>query len=453
MRNSGGCRDCGLRAGSQSNMNEPKKVYLQSLGCPKNLVDSEVMLGTLASQGYELTTDRNAAEVIVVNTCGFLQAAAKESIDTILDLAREKKSGNCQKLVVAGCLAQRYQGELPKELPEADLFIGTNDYARIGELLEGIPDREYIHKPLYVHHSETPRLLATAPHTAYVKIAEGCNHTCSFCIIPKLRGKQRSRPVDDISCEIKNLKGMGVQEFNLIAQDTTDYGGDLHDGTTIEKLFRALAKIPGDHWFRLMYAYPLRFSDELIEIMASSPNFCRYVDIPFQHISDRILQSMHRGSNGTYIRRLVERLRAGVPKIAIRSTFIVGYPGETDREFAELARFFEETSLERVGVFRYSPEPGTAAEALLDQVPDPVKRQRYDRLMTLQQKISLKKNRDRIGTKVRVLVEGPDWGRTEWDAPEIDGKIRLKGKPTRGRFAEAVVDGASEYDLTGWIGQ
>ena len=435
-----------------------KKVFLQSLGCPKNLVDSEIMLGTLAAQEYELTTDRSAAEVIIVNTCGFLQASARESIDKILDLAREKEKGNCQKLVVAGCLSQRYAGELPKELPEVDLFVGTSDYPRIAELLNesdrsDVSDRSdlphWSDLP-YVHQADTPRLLATAPHTAYVKIAEGCNHTCSFCIIPKLRGKQRSRPVDDIVAEVRNLLEIGVKELNLIAQDTTDYGGDLHDGTTIEKLFRTLTTISGDHWIRLMYAYPLRFSDELIEIMTGSPNFCRYVDIPFQHINDRILHSMRRGSNGHYIRRLVLRFKR--EDIAVRSTFIVGYPGETDREFQELLDFIREARLERVGVFPFSREEGTAAVGLEGQIAEKTKKERRDLLMQAQQEISLEKNHRRVGQRIRVLVEGKNgkcWGRTEWDAPEIDGKVTLKGGTAEiGKFCEAIVTEASHYDLT-----
>lgn len=432
-----------------------KKVYLESLGCPKNLVDSEIMLGTLVSQGYELTAKKSEAAVIIVNTCGFLQSSVKESIDTILKLAKEKENGNCEKLVVTGCLSQRFQGKLPKELPEVDLFVGTNDYPKIAELIADPPDRKYIHKPLYVHQAETPRLLATASHTAYVKIAEGCNHTCSFCIIPKLRGRQRSRPIDDVITEVKNLKSMGVKEFNLIAQDTTDYGADLHNGTNIEGLFRTLAAIPGDHWFRLMYAYPLRFSDELIEIMAGSPNFCRYVDIPFQHINDRILRSMRRGSDGAYIRRSIERMRQKIPGIAIRSTFIVGYPGETDAEFQELLEFLRETELERVGLFPFSRETGTAAAEFPEQVPEKIKKGRRDTLMKLQQKISFKRNRGRVGQKIRVLVEESSaasaWGRTEWDAPEIDGKIFLTGNPSVGTFNEVLVIGASPYDLTGTL--
>ncbi|MBI2082082.1 MAG: 30S ribosomal protein S12 methylthiotransferase RimO [Deltaproteobacteria bacterium] len=434
--------------------NAPKKVYLQSLGCPKNLVDSEIMLGQLATQGFELTQNQKEAEVIIVNTCGFLQSSVKESINTILDLSKEKKSGSCEKLVVTGCLSQRYQGELPKELQEVDLFIGTNDYAEIGRVLSRVPpSREYIHPPLYVHTSDTPRLLATASHIAYVKIAEGCNHTCSFCIIPKLRGKQRSRAIADIVAEVKNLQSMEVKEFNLIAQDTTDYGYDLHDGTNIEKLFTELAKISGDHWFRLMYAYPLRFSDELIDIIASSPNFCRYVDIPFQHISDRILKSMHRGSNGAYIRRFVERIRGKIPDVGIRSTFIVGYPGETETEFQELAHFLEDAELERVGVFTYSHEEGTEAADLSDQVSEKVKKERRRILMERQQEISLKKNRGRLGKKLKVLADRPFGsgravGRTEWDAPDIDGNVELKGKGiTAGNFYEVTVTGATPYTL------
>ncbi|MBI4374511.1 MAG: MiaB/RimO family radical SAM methylthiotransferase, partial [Deltaproteobacteria bacterium] len=295
------------------------------------------------------------------------------------------------------------------------------------------------------------------PHTAYVKIAEGCSHTCSFCIIPKLRGKQRSRPVDDIITEVRNLKGMGVKEFNLIAQDTTDYGSDLHNGTTIEKLFSELAKIPGDHWLRLMYAYPLRFSDELIEIIASSPNFCRYVDIPFQHINGRILKSMHRGSDGRTIRGLVERMRERIPGIAIRSTFIVGYPGETEAEFQELAGFLKEAKLERVGVFTYSDEEGTEAAKLVDRVPEKIKKERRKILMEEQHRIILKKNGHVIGKQIKVLTEkslgrGRFLGRSEWDAPEIDGSVELRGKSLdAGRFYQARVTGAKPYALVAEI--
>ncbi len=427
-----------------------KKVYLQSLGCPKNLVDSEIMLGTLVKEGYELTTDKEAAEVIIVNTCGFLQASAKESVEAILSLAEEKKKGNCSKLIVTGCLPQRYEGELPKELPEVDLFVGTNDYPKIAELLNAnLPDREYIHKPLYIHDEETPRILATPKYSAYVKISEGCNHTCSFCIIPKLRGKQRSRPIGSIVEEIRRLQDQGVREFNLIAQDSTDYGGDLHDGTTIERLLAEIAKLSGEHWFRLMYAYPLRATDELIEILASSENFCRYIDIPFQHINDRILKSMRRGSDGGYIRDLVERLRKKIPEIAIRTTFIAGYPEETDEEFEELLRFIEKAQFDRMGVFRFSSEEGTPAATLKGQVPDGVKEERRRAAMELQRTISLKKNRDRIGKKIKILVEEDGrWGRSEWDAPEIDGKVFLNGpKVSGGNFRKAVVTEARPYDL------
>lgn len=431
-------------------MKNSKKVFLQSLGCPKNLVDSEIMLGSLTQKGYELTHDESQADLIIVNTCGFLQASAQESVNTLLKLAEQKKSGNCKKLIATGCLSERYQGAggISQELPEVDLFVGTNDYAKIAELAD-LPDREYIHPPLYIHNENTPRLRATPKHWAYVKISEGCNHTCTFCIIPQLRGKQRSRSIDSIIAEMQQLHSEGVREFNLIAQDSTDYGGDLHDGTTIEKLLAAISrKLPLGIWCRLMYAYPLRFSDELVERLADSDHFARYLDIPFQHISDPVLKSMRRGSNGNYIRDIITRLRKKIPGMGIRTTLITGYPGETEDDFKRLYEFVTEAGLARVGVFAFSNEPGTPANELPDQVPQPMREERRDRIMELQQRISLKRNQSLVGKIVTVLVEQTGWGRSEWDAPEIDGKVILTGQNLiPGEFRRAKITKALPYDL------
>ncbi|MBI1909337.1 MAG: 30S ribosomal protein S12 methylthiotransferase RimO [Deltaproteobacteria bacterium] len=431
-----------------------KKVYLESLGCPKNLVDSEIMIGSLLTKGYTVTTDKTEADVVVVNTCGFLEASSRESIETVVQLGQEKKKG--AQLVVAGCLVQRYGQELAKGLKEADLLIGTDDYAKLGNLIsEKLPERAYIHEPLYIPTAAMPRLLTDRVST-YVKIAEGCNHTCSFCIIPKLRGRQRSRSIPDIRKEVENLLNQGVKEISLIAQDTTDYGNDLHNGTTIEKLLRELGKIEGDHWLRLMYAYPLRFSDELVSIFKETPTLCKYIDIPFQHSSDRLLQSMHRGSNSRYIWSIIERLRKEIPQMTIRSTFIVGYPGETDKDFEGLCRFIREAELERVGVFAFSIEEGTEAALLPNQVPDSVKKERKGALMELQQKISLKKNRALIGKSLKAIRE-KNHARLENQAPEIDGVVKLKGKgvmnhtPTKNPFITVEITSADPYDLVGCI--
>ncbi|MDO8461670.1 MAG: 30S ribosomal protein S12 methylthiotransferase RimO [Deltaproteobacteria bacterium] len=429
-----------------------QKVYLETLGCPKNLVDSEIMIGSFLTKGYTVTTDKTEADVIVVNTCGFLEASSKESIESVVSLGQTKKEG--AKLVVAGCLVQRYGKELSPELPEADLLIGTNDYAEIANLLsQSLPEREYLHEPLYIPTAAMPRLLTDRVST-YVKIAEGCNHTCSFCIIPKLRGRQRSRSIADIRQEVENLLAQGVKEISLIAQDTTDYGNDLHNGTTIEKLLRSLGEIPGDHWMRLLYAYPLRWTDELIEIFRDTPTICKYLDIPFQHISDRLLQSMHRGSNSRYIWSIIERLRKEIPQMTIRSTFIVGYPGETEKDHKELEKFLQSAELERVGIFTYSQEEGTEAASLPDQLAKPLKEERRASLMELQQKISLKKNKALIGKKMKAIRE-KNHARLESQAPEIDGIVKLTGKgainhaPTKNPFMTVKITDAGPYDLTG----
>lgn len=404
-----------------------EKVHLVSLGCPKNRVDSEVLLGETLSQGRALTTDPRDADIIIVNTCAFLQSAVEESIETILDLARYKKIGVLKKLIVAGCLPERYSGKLAQEFPEVDEFIGARE----------------------IQTRLATRLVTTPSWTTYIKISEGCNHNCSFCIIPQLRGRQVSRSIESLFTEIRQMAENGTKEFNLIAQDSTDYGVDLKDGTTLEKLFATLNKIPGELWFRLMYAYPLRFSDELIDLIAESPNMCKYVDLPLQHINDSILKSMLRGSNNRYIYRLIDKLKKR--EIALRTTFIVGFPGETEEAFYELEQFVKETEFDRLGVFTYSPEEGSPAATLPNPVPEEVKKERQDRLMALQRNLSLKKHRTLIGKTIKVLVEG-ETGRSETFAPEIDGGIRLTGSlPPPGSFAPVTITKAQAYELTGEV--
>lgn len=432
-----------------------KTVYLESLGCPKNLVDSEIMLGSLLTNGYLMTNDETEADLIVVNTCGFLESASQESIGRLKSLADQKKKGSCKQLVMAGCLVQRSGDEMRQKLPQVDLFIGTHDYPKLAKLVEeALPERPYLKDPLYIPSAAMPRLL-TNHRSTYVKIAEGCNHVCSFCIIPNLRGKQRSRSIEDIVQETKNVLAQGVKEINLIAQDTTDYGGDLHNGTTIEKLMRALAEIPGDHWIRLMYAYPLRFTDELVQIMKESPTICKYIDIPLQHISDTILKSMKRGSDSRYIWRIVETLRREIPEMTIRSTFITGFPGETEADFEKLHDFIRQAELERVGIFPFSVEKGTVAATLPHQVPQKIAEERRDILMATQQEISLKKNKRLIGKTVTVLDDFHST-RLASQAPEIDGvvKINRQGSNTRPpeqAFLSVKITGADPYDLEGQL--
>ena len=404
-----------------------KKVCLVSLGCPKNLVDAEMMLGQYKKDGFEISTDPAISDVIVVNTCGFIEEAKRESIEKILQMSRHKETGRCQKLVVSGCLSQRYKDELSREIPEVDLFLGA---AQI------LPD------------PDLPRIQATPSHYTYVKISEGCSHSCSFCIIPAIRGRLRSRPVDSIVREVREGVGRGVKEFNLIAQDLNEYGRDLKNKTNLTKLLQTLDRIPGDYWIRLLYMYPLEFNDRLIGAIRDGRHIVKYVDMPLQHISERILLSMRRGSPSRYVRQLLGKLKKQIPNIALRTTFLVGYPGETEGEFSELCDFIAEIEFDRVGVFKFSVEEGTTAAEMTDQAPDAVKQERYDRLMSLQQKISLKKNRKLVGKTVRVLCEGLGVGRLTTQAPEIDGITSLVGKGlVAGRFIQGKIIGADPYDL------
>ncbi|TMB18230.1 MAG: 30S ribosomal protein S12 methylthiotransferase RimO [Deltaproteobacteria bacterium] len=438
-----------------------RRVHFLTLGCPKNQVDSEVMLGVLARRGHEIVLDPAAADVLVVNTCSFITPAKEESIEAILDMARVKAGGTGQRLVVAGCLAQRYADQLRTALPEVDVFIGTGDLLRIADAVEApLAEGPVVYRG--AHHVLPAQELATrvrtgAWWTAYLKVSEGCDHRCSFCIIPRIRGRHESRPLTDLIEEAARLAGEGVVELNLIAQDLTAYGRDRRDGSSLAVLLRALAaRVPQARWLRLLYAYPASVTEELLEVMATEPAVCHYLDMPLQHISDRMLRAMRRERNGTVIRRLIERIRAAVPGIALRSSFIVGFPGEREEDVAELCGFLEEAELDHVGVFRYSREEGTSAAGLADQVPERLKAERRARVMEVQACVAARRAAAWVGRLTEVLVEGVDErgglvGRTASQAPEIDGTVRLRGPATPGDLVEVRLTGAGIYDLEGEI--
>ncbi len=465
------------------NQNTTKKICLVSLGCPKNLVDAEMMLGFLAKDGFGFSTNPAESDVIVVNTCGFVEDSKKESIDQILKMAEYKEKGNCKVLVATGCLSQRYSETLSHDLPEVDAFVGLGEFDK----LSGILRDQFAHseKRVYVNENfdpstslraenlseftthrqilpdpDLPRILATPKHYTYVKISEGCSHRCSFCIIPHIRGDLKSRPISSIVREVKTQVENGVKEFNLIAQDLNEYGKDLRDGSNLTQLLSELSEIKRDFWIRPLYMYPLEFTDKLIAVMRDSERLVKYVDMPLQHINDRVMKSMKRGSPSRYVRQVLDKLKNAMPEIAIRTTFIVGYPGETEEEFQELYQFVKDYEFQHVGVFKYSQEEGTAAANLSDQIADEVKQDRFDRLMSMQQKISLKKNESFVGKTLRVLCErssdrpGHMQGRLAIQAPEIDGLTYLKIThkiPVSGEFIQAKITQAEEYDLVGEI--
>ncbi len=438
------------------------KVGMVSLGCPKNLVDSEVMLGTLEGRGFALTSDPAEADVVVVNTCTFIGPAREESVKTILEMAALKTEGRCRRLVVAGCMVQAHHDELKAEIPEIDALVGLNDIERIAEacaLEAGARFEASQSVATYLYGAASPRRLATPGYSAYLKISEGCDHTCSFCAIPSFRGAQRSRPIDSIVEEARRLASAGVVEINLIAQDTTDYGADLRDGTTPAALLRAFDAVEGLKWVRVMYAYPNRVTPEFVDALASGRRIARYLDLPLQHADPGMLRAMRRGGSGASHLRLLETLRARVPGIALRSTFIVGFPGESDAQFDALARFVEEAALDHLGVFTYSEEKGTPAAALADDVPPAAKEERKARLMEIQERQLERRRRDLVGRTVEVLVEGPHEesdlllaGRTEGQAPEIDGGVILTDAPRvlfPGEFVQVRVEEAHAHDLVG----
>jgi ribosomal protein S12 methylthiotransferase len=413
------------------------KAGFVSLGCSKNLVDTEMMLGILREHGIELTPEPAEADILIVNTCAFIESAKEESITTILNMAEYKESGRCRSLIVAGCLGQRYGQELLDDMPEADAIIGTGAWNRIMEAVEeSLKGHRVViageDKLLYDEH--TPRITTTPAYTAYVKIAEGCNNRCAFCAIPYIRGAYRSRPIEDIRDEVVNLAARGVKEIILIAQDTTEYGRDLYGEPQLAKLLRTLCTVEGVHWIRTLYSYPTYFSDELIETIASEPKLVKYVDLPMQHAHDEVLRRMHRPDTQASMRALIEKLRTRIPGVTIRSTFIVGFPGETDAQYQTLRNFLEEMRLDKVGVFTYSREEGTPAYDMPNQVPEDVMQERYHDLMSLQCKISEELNHELEGKELEVLVEGRDEeqaniavGRSYREAPDVDGQVYIEG--------------------------
>lgn len=433
------------------------KVYVQTLGCPKNLVDSEIMLGLVTREGAEIVLDPEVADVYVVNTCAFIDPAKKESIDAILDLARYKESDPARRLIVTGCLAQRYGSELQEAMPEVDAFLGTGDFDRLPALLRDTRPADasgYGGAAHLLPDSSLPRLRTGPFFSAYLKVSEGCDHKCAFCIIPKIRGRHQSRPLDSILAEAAALAADGVVELNLIAQDLTAYGRDLRDGTSLAHLLRQLGGIEGLRWIRLLYTYPNFVSAPLLEAIAEVPAVCKYIDMPLQHISDRMLRRMRRERSGSSVRKLIERIRAAVPGIALRTSCIVGFPGETEDDFAELCEFVRQTRFDRLGVFEYSPEEGTEAGAFTDQVPARTKKRRYRELMRVQAEVAAELSSALVGSWQEVLVcgegdDGSTHGRLATQAPDIDGFVRLEGQALPGEFVRAWITGAEVYDLVG----
>ncbi len=459
-------------------------VGLISLGCAKNLIDSEVMIGHLAQAGMTLTPDPELADVLIINTCSFIDMAKQESIDTVFGAVNDRTADPDrarQKIIVAGCLSQRFAKELPGIMPEVDAFIGLDQITKVAPIIENLlgkkndaevqktegpsateDPRDFVTlKPQYVPDYSTPRMRLTPDHFAYVKIAEGCNHTCTFCIIPKIRGQHRSRTQDSVVREVQALVASGVKEINLISQDTTYFGMDQWEGKrptpsspvdstrgeSLSTLLREINKIEGDFWVRLLYTHPAHWSDELITTIAECDKVAKYVDIPLQHISDRMLTAMKRVTSGDYIRDLLRRMRAGIPGLGIRTTFIVGFPGETEEDFTELLEFIREFRFERAGVFSYSKEEGTRAYKMDGQIHHKTRKSRWSRAMSELQKVASEVNQEQVGKRVKVLVEEPGVARTEWDAPEIDGTVKVDEAIPVGSFAEVTIHDWRGYDL------
>jgi ribosomal protein S12 methylthiotransferase len=434
----------------------PRTVHFVSLGCAKNRVDTEVMLGISDEQGLEIVDDPAAAEVIVVNTCGFIGPAKEESVDTVLEMARYKEAGSCAKLVVTGCLVQRYSTALAVEMPEVDHFLGSSDMPKLGQVIRGQGERLMVGNPAeWSMRATDPRRLTQRGHSAYVKIAEGCNRICSFCAIPQIRGKQRSRPLDDVVREVEMLAAQGVVEANLVSQDTVAYGRDLDARPNLARLVAAVADVPGIRWVRLHYLYPEALGADLLEVLAGHPRVLPYIDMPLQHASDAILRSMRRGHGGRRVYDTIERLRGALPEMVFRTTLIVGHPGESEADFGELLDLVRFAEFDHVGVFLYSHEEGTASGEMSELVPARVARTRQRKLLAIQQKISRKKLRARIGTELEVLVDGVDEesellleGRWWGQAPEVDGKVHLaNGSARPGEFRRALVTAAADHEL------
>ncbi len=437
-----------------------RKIHFVSLGCPKNRVDTEVMLGVATGNGFELTADPSEAEYIVVNTCGFIGPAKEESIDTILEMGRFKESGRCEKLVVSGCLSQRYPEELSKEMPEVDHFLGSSDMLKLRDVLEGGAERMLVGNPAhYTLRATDPRVLSQARHSAYLKIAEGCNRTCSFCAIPAIRGKQRSRSLEDIVEEATRLADAGTLELNIVSQDTIAWGRDLPGRPTLASLITALGEVKGLRWLRVHYLYPETLTDELVEVIATHPKVVRYVDMPLQHASDAMLRRMKRGHGGARLRKVVETVRNRIPGVVFRTAFIVGHPGETDADFKELCDFVQWAEFDRVGVFRYSDEEDTGSFTQDAKVTKKDSAARHRKLMALQRPISRKRNRALVGQHLEVLVDGASsehefvlQGRHAGQAPDIDGVVYLSGAEVRpGEMVTVEITQSADYDLVGEV--
>lgn len=416
-----------------------KKLGYVSLGCAKNLVDTEIMLGALKDNGYEITETLDEAEIIIVNTCTFIEKAKQESINTILEMSEYKQFGSCRGLIVAGCLSQQYQEELFAEIPEIDALIGTGSWNRIMEAIEAIDDGKRIcimDSITNIYNERMPRMQTTPTYSAYVKIAEGCDNGCTFCIIPKVRGAYRSRTIESIVEEVERLAAMGVKEINLIAQDTTSYGSDLNNGKPmLAELLKALVKVEGIEWYRLLYLYPKYFTDELLDLIVAEPKICNYIDLPLQHINDDILRRMNRKDRKADIVNLLQKVRSKASHVTLRTSLIVGFPGETDEQFEELCEFVKDVRVDNMGVFTYSQEDGTPAGAMNDQVPEEVKEERYHALMAIQAAISEENNRDLEGTEHEAIIEEISEdehghllakGRLETQAPDVDGNMYIE---------------------------
>ncbi len=431
-------------------------IGVVSLGCPKNLVDTEVVLGSLMRQGYKIVNRAETADVIIVNTCGFIDKAKQESINTILEMAEYRMKGRCRALIVIGCLAERYKDDIYKEIPEVDAVVGLKQYPEIHEVIRTLASHENREEPLLIVDDYIHRLRSTPRHLSYLKISDGCDNRCSYCVIPSIRGRYRSRNMEDIVDEARHLANHGVRELVLVAQDTTRYGADIYGKLRLAELLRMLCKVDDIEWLRVMYAYPDSVTDELIEVMAGEDKVCKYIDLPIQHISDKVLKAMMRRSSGSQIRDIIGKLRDSIPEIAIRTSVIVGFPGETENDFNQMLEFVRETEFDRLGVFTYSREEGTPASKLPDQVPYKVKRSRQSGIMKVQREISKKLNERFIGKTLDVLIEGrigPNkyFGRTYRDAPEIDGIVYVKSRRelNSGNIESVRITRASQYDLTG----
>ena len=462
---------------SHPSATRPVKIGMISLGCAKNLVDAELMLGDASSRGMQITSNAEDADVLVVNTCAFIDSAKEESVEAILQAHEQrglrKKAG--QKLIVSGCMAQRFSKELAAEMPEVDAFIGLDQVTKLGEIVEGLmtpgsPVHDDDWQPLnlvtrnsvFIPDFDTPRFRLTPNHTAYVKIAEGCNHPCSFCVIPRMRGRHRSRTIASVVAEVRNLVAEGVKEINLISQDTTYFGMDMWEqranptqpvdssrGPTLSRLIRELQEIPGEFWIRLLYTHPAHWSDELITTIAECDKVARYIDMPLQHIHEEMLVSMRRETSRRHIEELIQRLRAGIPGLALRTTFIVGFPGETDEHFESLLGFIEQVRFERLGVFTYSREESSRAAKMPGQIHANTKKARFAKAMRLQQRIAGEVAASQVGKTLRVLVESAEAARAAADAPDVDTQILLTKPAPVGEFANVRITGTNVYDLIG----